>query len=123
VKPGTDKILARAARALSAAERALAAGAVDVAAARSYSAMIAAAKAFLNEKGLRLISHAAITAAFEKHAPDAGLGDEQISLLPQAVARRARTAEEELAVSFEDAAVMIGEARGFVQAIREMVSR
>jgi uncharacterized protein (UPF0332 family) len=121
VKPGTDKILARAFRALSAAERALGGGAVDVAAARCYSAMIAAAKALLNEKGLRPISHAAIATAFEKHASGPRIGDELVGRLRQAIAYRARMADEELAISFDDVRAMVDEARDFVETVQEIV--
>jgi uncharacterized protein (UPF0332 family) len=116
VKPGTDKLLARAARALSVAERALGGGAADIAAARAYGAMIAAAKALLNEKGLRLVSHAAVAAAFEKHA-GADVGEGRAARLREVLARRERGGREDVATSFEDARVMVERAREFVAAV------
>jgi uncharacterized protein (UPF0332 family) len=122
VKPGTDKLLARAARASSAGERALESGAPDVAAARAYAAMIAAAKGLLNEKGLRFVSHAAISTAFEKHASASGVGEEQVARLREALERRERGAREDLAITFEDAREMVERAREFVEAVVKTVS-
>ena len=64
MQPGTDKLQAKAARALAAAEAALEAGAADVAAGRAFYALLYAAKARLNETGLRLRTHARIAAAY-----------------------------------------------------------
>jgi len=64
VRPGTDKLLAKARRALAAAEAALSDGASDVAAGRAFYAILYAAKARLNDSGLSLRSHARIAAAY-----------------------------------------------------------
>jgi hypothetical protein len=63
VKPGSDKLLAKAERALTAAHAALEGGAPDLAAARAFYAILNAAKVELNERGLRLRTHARIAAA------------------------------------------------------------
>jgi uncharacterized protein (UPF0332 family) len=117
VKPGTDKLLARAARSLSAASRALDDGAPDIAAARAYAAMIAAAKALLNEKGLRLTAHASIRTAFDEHAPGAGLAARHTARLGEAQDRRARSVSEDLSPSFDDAREWIEQAAELVTAV------
>ena len=63
MKPGSDKLLAKAERALTAAHAALEGGAPDLAAARAFYAILNAAKVELNERGLRLRTHARIAAA------------------------------------------------------------
>jgi uncharacterized protein (UPF0332 family) len=121
MKPGTDKFLARAAKRLSSAAIALEGGAPDMAAARAYSAMIAAAKALLNEKGLRLIAHAAICAALEKQAAAAGIDERMTALLREGYERRERSARDDLATSFEDAREMVERARELVEAVGKAV--
>jgi uncharacterized protein (UPF0332 family) len=118
VQPGTDKLLAKAARAAATAAAALAAGTPDVAAGRAFSAMLHAAKALLNEHGLRLRTHARIAAAFERFAP---IGDPPLAeWLAAAMARRRSGDTGEL--TFEDAAELVERADVFVNAARERVA-
>lgn len=65
MRPGTDKLIAKAERAAEIAGSALEAGAPDIAAGRAFYAMLYAAKALLNERGIRYRGHARIAAAVE----------------------------------------------------------
>jgi hypothetical protein len=115
VQPGTDKLFAKAARATAAGAAALDAGAPDVAAGRAFAAMINAAKAVLNEHGLRLRTHAHIAAALER------LGAAPLSdWLVAAIARRRSGDAGDL--TFDDAAELVERARVFVSAARDQVA-
>ena len=118
VQPGTDKLLAKAAREAAAGAAALAAGAPEVAAGRAFSAMLNAAKAVLNERGLRLRTHARIAAAFEPFTPG---GDPPLAeWLAAAMARR--RSEDPGELTFEDAAELVERAAVFVDAARKRVA-
>lgn len=67
MKEASQKLLTKAARAISAAETLLATDAVDFAAGRAYYAMFYTAEALLNEKDLRFRKHAGVHAAFGEH--------------------------------------------------------
>lgn len=69
MKPGGDKMLARATAALTRAEAHLAAGAHDRALERAYHAIFHAARAVLNEAGERARSHLAIADRVAHLAP------------------------------------------------------
>jgi len=108
--PGTDKLLSKAARALQAAEAGLEVGAADIAAGRAFYAMLYAAKARLNERGLRLRSHARIAAALAESegAPAPWLSD--------ALQLRARLAADPDGVTYTDATRLVERARVVVDA-------
>ncbi len=112
MKPGTDKILARALRAAERAEAHLAAGAADRACERAYHAIVHAARALLNEVGDRSRAHAAIAVAIEKLVPAA----------PEAVrdgltaTRRWRDAGD--GPSLDDAERLVALARSAVESAR-----
>jgi uncharacterized protein (UPF0332 family) len=113
MQPGTDKLLAKAARALAAADTALTTGATDVAAARAFYAMLYAAKARLNDAGLRLRTHARIARAYAalpeiEEAPAAWLDD--------ALAQRRALAAEPDGLAFTAAEALVDRARRFVTA-------
>lgn len=111
MKQGTEKLLGKARRALCKAETVLQAGSVDLAAGRAYYAMLHAAQALLNERGLRPRSHASVHEAFRSRFTASGLLDEKLHLwMVDAQARRA--AEIDLAES--DAQRLIEQAREFV---------
>lgn len=109
VRPGTDKLLAKAERAAQTAAGALDAGAPDAAAARAFYAMLYAAKTLLNERGLRLHAHVRIAAALS--AEDGPLQ----SWLSAAIARR-RSGETE--VTHAEAEDLVQRARASVGAVR-----
>lgn len=92
MRPGTDKLLAKARRALAAAEAALESGASDVAAGRAFYAILYAAKARLNDSGLSLRSHARIAAAYAA-LPE--IDEAPAAWLDEALALRRRLAEED----------------------------
>ena len=113
MRPGTDKLLAKATRALASAESALTQGALDVAAGRAFYAMLNAAKARLNESGLRPHTHVRIAAAYEalpeiEEAPAAWLGE--------ALTLRTRMAAEPDGLAFEAVDQLLARARRFVAA-------
>jgi uncharacterized protein (UPF0332 family) len=113
VQPGTEKLQAKAARALAAADAALSDGATDVAAGRAFYAMLYAAKARLNESGLRLRTHARIAAAYAA-LPE--IDAAPAAWLEEALALRRRLAAEPDALDFAAAEALVARARKFVTA-------
>jgi HEPN domain-containing protein len=112
MQPGSDKLLAKAERAASAAEAALEQGAVDIAAGRAFAALLNAAKALLNERGLRLRTHARIAAALAAQPPlDGGPAEWLADAL---VARRRLAVEGE--PDYRDVERLVERARRFVEA-------
>jgi uncharacterized protein (UPF0332 family) len=109
VRPGTDKLFAKAERAAQTAGAALQGGAPEAAAARAFYAMLYAAKTLLNERGVRLHAHVRIAAALS--ADDALLR----TWLTAAIARR-RSGETE--VTHADAEELVERARASVDAVR-----
>ena len=115
VQPGTDKLLAKAQRALDAAEAALADGASDVAAGRAFYAVLNAAKARLNERGLRLRTHARVAAAY---AALPALAEAPGDWLGEALALRARLAADADGLDYASVQQLVERARRFVAAVR-----
>ena len=109
MKPGTDKLFAKAARAAETAAGALQAGAPEAAAARAFYALLYAAKTLLNERGHRLHAHVRIAAALS--ADDGPLQ----SWLNAAIARR-RSGDTDL--THAEAEEMVERARASVAAVR-----
>ena len=64
MKPETEKLLAKASRAIDAAKLLLQAGDADFAAGRAYYVMFYVAEALLAEKGRRFRRHSAVQAAY-----------------------------------------------------------
>ncbi len=114
MQPGTDKLLAKAARAAAAAEGASAAGAADAAAGRAYYAMLYAAKALLNERGLRPRSHAGVVSELERGP--ARIDATQRGWLAAALERRQKAGEGALELAPSDVEEMVAQARAFVAA-------
>lgn len=115
MQPGTDKLLAKAQRALDAAEAALADGASDVAAGRAFYAVLNAAKARLNERGLRLRTHARVAAAY---AALPALAEAPGDWLGEALALRARLAADADGLDYASVQRLVERARRFVAAVR-----
>ena len=113
MQPGTDKLQAKAARALAAAEAALRAGAPDVAAGRAFYALLYAAKARLNETGLRLRTHARIAAAYAA-LPE--IDAAPAAWLDEALALRRQLAEEPDDLDYATVQLLIERAARFVNA-------
>jgi len=116
MRPGTDKLLAKAERAGQIAAAALAAGAPEVAAGRAFYAMLNAAKALLNERGLRLRTHARIAAALAGLGP---AGEPLHEWLASAIARRRSSESGEL--TYDEAAELLEHARGALSAARARI--
>jgi uncharacterized protein (UPF0332 family) len=119
VRPGSDKLLAKAARAAAGAAAALEQGAGDVAAARAFAAMLNAAKALLNERGARLRTHARIAAALAALPAVDGAPAEWLA---EALAARRRLADDG---ELDYAAIerLVERAGGFVAAAARSVTR
>lgn len=109
MQPGTVKLLAKAERAAHIAAAALEGGAPDVAAGRAFYAILYAAKAALNERGIRLHAHIRIAAAVDEPVREH---------LTAAIARR-RSGETE--VTYDEAAAMVERANTCVMAVRSRV--
>ncbi len=114
MKPGTDKLLAKAARAAAAAEGALAAGAADAAAGRAYYAMLYAAKALLNERGLCPRSHVGVVSELERGS--VGIDATHRGWLVAALGRRQKAGEGALELAPSEVEEMVVRARAFVAA-------
>lgn len=71
----SQKLLAKASRAIDAARHLLGAGHVDFAAGRAYYAMFYTAEAMLCERGLRFRKHGGVHAAFGEHLAKPGVMD------------------------------------------------
>jgi uncharacterized protein (UPF0332 family) len=114
MRPGTDKLLAKARRTLASAEGALGDGAIDVAAGRAFYAMLYAAKVRLNEAGLRLRSHARIAAAYAA-LPELDLAP--AAWLDEALALRKQLGTETDGLDYTAVAALVERARHFVGAV------
>jgi HEPN domain-containing protein len=115
MQPGTDKLLAKAARALATAEAALDGGAADVAAGRAFHAILNAAKARLNEHGLRLRTHARVAAAYAALPPR---DEAPAAWLDEALALRAHLAADPEGLDYAAVEALVERARRFVAATR-----
>lgn len=115
VQPGSDKLLAKAERALAAADAALTGGAAAVAAGRAFYAMLYAAKARLNDAGLRLRTHARIASAYAA-LPE--LDEAPAAALDAALALRRQLAADPDGLDFTAAEALVEHARRFVAAAR-----
>ncbi len=114
MQPGTDKLLAKAERAVRSAEAALAKGALDAAAGRAFYAILNAAKARLNESGLRPRTHARIAVAYET-LPE--LDSAPLSLLREVLALRQSLAAEGDGLDFAQVEELVMRAHRFVNAV------
>jgi uncharacterized protein (UPF0332 family) len=114
MRPGTDKLLAKAERAAYAAAASLDAGAAEMAGARAFYAMLYAAKALLNERAVRLQSHARIIDALNRERPPAA--PQLAEWLASALERRRNGDAGELTA--EEAARLVERAGQIVAAVR-----
>jgi uncharacterized protein (UPF0332 family) len=109
VQPGTATLLAKARRAVAAAEAGLAGGAAEIAAGRAFYAMLYAAKARLSEAGLRPRAHARVLEAYAALPVVEGA---PVVWLTDALALRARGDE----LAWDAAEALVAQARAFVAA-------
>jgi uncharacterized protein (UPF0332 family) len=123
MKPGTDGFLGRAAQALAKAGALLDSGATGAAAARPYYAMVYAAKALLNEEGLRPRSHARLIEELDRRRASPGALDARLLGCLAAAAERRRVPEPGEELSYEEAERLVAEAREFVAAAERRLGR
>jgi uncharacterized protein (UPF0332 family) len=119
MRPGSDKLLAKAERAVRAAEAAVEHGAPEIAAARALAALLNAAKALLNERGVRLRTHNRIAAALAALPP---IEDAPADWLAEALAAR-RSLAEDGELDYAAVERLVGRARTFVGAAAAAVAR
>lgn len=116
----TGKLLSKAQRAIEAASVLLEQGSADFAAGRAYHAMFYAAEALLSEEGLSFKKHSGVHAAFGEHFAKAGRLDQKLHRwLLDAFDRRIQgDYGVDAAVTAEDAATTIAQAREFLATAR-----
>ncbi len=120
MRPGSDTLLAKAARALDAGAAALQSGNPGRAGERALHAMLAAAQARLNERGLRPHSHARIASAYGalpalSAAPGWWLSD--------ALALRRQLAADGEGLPYDDVGRLLERATEFVAAVTADIAR
>ncbi|MGD9764731.1 MAG: hypothetical protein AB7V27_13535 [Candidatus Binatia bacterium] len=118
MRPGTDKLLAKAVRAAAAGEAAVLAGRPALAAARALTAMLSAARARLNEAGLRPRSHARAAALYAARPP---LVEAPPPWLAEALALRVQLAEDDTGLDERDVARLVERAVSFAAAVKRAV--
>ena len=120
MKEVTGKLLEKAERSIHAAERLLRDGDADFAVARAYYAMFYAAKALLEERGLRFRKHAGVHGAFGEHFAKTGQLDPKYHrwLLDSFNQRVTADYGPEATATDEEATTMIEQAREFLPAVR-----
>jgi len=125
VKEATEKLLAKAARALGVAERLTAGEDAEFAVGRAYYAMFYVAEALLNEKGQRFRKHGGVHGAFAEHFVKTGLFDRRYHRwLLEAFSKRITGdygIESDLTV--EDASLVIGQAHEFLGAAKQFLEK
>lgn len=120
MKEASSKLFDKAARAIHAAEQLLHGGDTEFAVGRAYYAMFYVAEALLNEKGLRFRKHGGVHGAFGEHfAKTSELDPKYHRWLLQAFNKRV-TGDYgvEAVVTPEEVALMIEQAREFLQEAR-----
>lgn len=121
MKPETEKLLQKAFRSIRAAERLLEEGDVDFAASRVYYALFYIAEGLLNERELQFKKHGGVHSAFaEQFIKTKEMNPKFHSWLVDAFDERIQgDYEVESAVDAKDVAVMLEQAREFLQASRQ----
>lgn len=124
MKEASEKLLAKAARALGVAER-LKAEDAEFAVGRAYYAMFYATEALLNEKGQRFRKHGGVHGAFGEHFVKTGLFDRKYHrwLLEAFSKRITGDYGIESDLTAEDASLVIGQAREFLSAAKRFLEK
>jgi len=125
VKEATEKLLAKAARALRVAERLRTDEDAEFAVGRAYYAMFYAAEALLNEKGQRFRKHGGVHGAFAEHFVKTGLLDGRYHrwLLEAFSKRITGDYGIEADLTAEDASLVIDQAREFLEAAKRFLEK
>ncbi len=118
MKPETEKLLAKASRAIDAARILLHAGDVDFAAGRAYYAMFYVAEALLAEKEQHFRKHSAVQAAYGEEFAKTSALDPQFHrwFLDASDMRILGDYGVEASITPDDVRVMLEHARAFLQA-------
>jgi uncharacterized protein (UPF0332 family) len=125
MKEATQKLLAKAARALKFAERLGADDDGEFAVGRAYYAMFYVAEALLNERGHRFRKHGGVHGAFREHFIRTGLLDGKYHqwLLEAFSQRITGDYGIESRLTAEDAAVLIRQAREFLMVATQFLEK
>ena len=125
MKEATEKLLAKAARALRVAERLRTDEDAEFAVGRAYYAMFYAAEALLNEKGQRFRKHGGVHGAFAEHFVKTGLLDGRYHrwLLEAFSKRITGDYGIEADLTAEDASLVIDQAREFLEAAKRFLEK
>lgn len=117
MKDDTSKLLAKAGRAIQAAEVLLGKGDAEFAAGRAYYAMFYMAEAMLNERALKYQKHGGVHGAFGEHFARTGVIDPKFHRwLLDAFDRRIQADYGlDATVTPEQATMMLDQAREFLQ--------
>lgn len=117
MKDDTSKLLAKAGRAIQAAEVLLGKGDAEFAAGRAYYAMFYVAEALLNERALKYQKHGGVHGAFGEHFARTGVIDPKFHRwLLDAFDRRIQADYGlDATVTPEQATMMLDQAREFLQ--------
>jgi len=123
VRPEAAKLLAKAARAIHAAQKLADGGDLDFAAGRAYYAMFYAAVALLIERELRFKKHSGVHAAFGEHFAKTGLLDPKFHrwLLDGFDMRLEGDYGFEATLAAQDVAEMLTRARQFLDETRRLL--
>ena len=125
MKEGTRQLLEKAERAIQAAEALLAAVGAEFAAGRAYYAMFYTAEALLHERSQTFSKHGALHAAYGKEFTKTGLLDPKFHrwLINAFDVRLQEDYDAETLVSGERVEEMLEQARTFLAAAREFLSK
>lgn len=124
MKDGTHKLLAKAERAIQAAQTLLMAQDAEFAAGRAYYAMFYVAEALLYEAGFAFSKHSAVHAAFGREIAKPGRLDPKFHrwLLDAYDLRLQSDYGFEAVLSLDHVATTVDRARSFLAAAREMLA-
>ncbi len=125
MKEASQKLLAKATRALRIAERLGKSGDAEFSVGRAYYAMFYVAEALLNEKDLRFRKHGGVHAAFAEHFVKTGLLDGKYHrwLLEAFSKRITGDYGIDADLTSEDASLLIGQAREFLDAAKQFFEK
>ena len=125
MKEASEKLLEKATRALRIAERLEKSGDAEFSVGRAYYAMFYVAEALLNERGLRFRKHGGVHAAFAEHFVKTGLLDGKYHrwLLEAFSKRITGDYGIDADLTSEDASLLIGQAREFLDVVQQMLKK
>ena len=125
MKETTAKLLEKAGRSLQVADRLTKSGDAEFAVGRAYYTMFYAAQALLNEKDLRFRKHGGVHSAFAQHFIKTGWLDNKYQRWFLAAFNRRITGDYgiEADITADDARVLIDQAREFLEASKQLLTK